>query len=380
MRYLTAGESHGKALVGIMDGCPANLHITEEEINHQLFRRQQGFGRGGRMKIESDKAEILSGVRNYLTLGSPIALMIKNKDYQNWQNIFSPDECDISQKVVTTVRPAHADLSGALKYGQKDARNILERASARETAMRVALGAIAKKFLQELGVNIGSHTVMIGGVYSDFYPKNSFELSAADDNPVRCMDEAKSQEMIHKIKEAQESGDTLGGKVQIIISGMSFGYGSHTQYDKKLDSRLMADLCSIQSVKSVSFGLGEKYAEMLGTQSHDPIGYDENGFFRYTNNSGGIDGGITTGEDIVINVAVKPIPTTMRGIKTVDLITHEQCISSKERSDVCAVPAAGVVCENVAALTLMQVILETLGGDHMEEIKQRWQKKKDIII
>lgn len=380
MRYLTAGESHGKALVAIMDGCPANLIISEDDINIELSRRQQGFGRGGRMKIESDKAEILSGVRNRLTLGSPIALMIKNKDYENWKDIFSAGECDISKKTVTMVRPAHADLSGALKYNQKDARNILERASARETASRVALGAIAKKFLNELGVKVGSHTVMIGGVYSSFCPKTAYDLIIADNNPVRCMDGQHSELMIKKIKEAQEKGDTLGGSVQVIVSGMSFGYGSHTQYDKKLDARIMSDLGSVQSVKSISFGLGEKYGEMSGTASHDPIGFNDGKFFRYTNNSGGIDGGITTGENIVVNVTLKPIPTTMHGIKTVDMISKEECISSKERSDVCAVPAAGVICENVVALTLMQEILETLGGDHMEEVKSRWQKKKEIII
>lgn len=380
MRYLTAGESHGKALIAIMDGCPSNLEITEQDINAQLFRRQQGFGRGGRMKIESDKVEILSGVRNKLTLGSPIALMIENNDYQNWKEVFSAGDCDVSKKVVTTVRPAHADLSGALKYNQKDARNILERASARETAARVALGAIAQKFLKELGIRVASHTVMIGGVYSSFCPKIADDLSGADNNPVRCLDEEKSKLMIQKIQQARDLGDTLGGSVQIIVSGMSFGYGSHTQYDKKLDCKLMANLGSIQSVKSVSFGLGEKYGEMSGIASHDPIGYKDSGFFRYTNNSGGIDGGITTGENIVINVTVKPIPTTMHGINTVDMITHKECVSSKERSDVCAVPAAGVVCENVVALTLMQVVLQTLGGDYMEEVIHRWQKKKEIII
>ena len=268
MRYLTAGESHGKALIAIMDGCPSNLEITEQDINAQLFRRQQGFGRGGRMKIESDKAEILSGVRNKLTLGSPIALMIKNNDYQNWKDIFSAGDCDVSKKTVTMARPAHADLSGALKYNQKDARNILERASARETASRVALGAIAQEFLKELGVKVASHTVMIGGVYSDFCPKTADELIIADNNPVRCMDEQQSELMIQKIKEAQDTGDTLGGRVQVIVSGMSFGYGSHTQYDKKLDAKLASDLASIQSVKSVSFGLGEKYGEMSGTAAH----------------------------------------------------------------------------------------------------------------
>ncbi|HEY8443429.1 MAG TPA: chorismate synthase [Clostridia bacterium] len=380
MRYLTAGESHGKALVGIMDGCPANLEITEEYINRQLYRRQQGFGRGERMKIETDQAQILSGVRNKLTLGSPIALMIENKDHKNWQDIMSAGECDVTKRVVTTVRPAHADLAGALKYNQKDARNILERASARETAMRVALGAIARRFLEELGVKIYSHTTMIGGVYSEYYPKDLKELEKADLNPIRCLDEQKSQLMIEKILEAKENGDTLGGQVQVIASGMAWGYGSHTQYDRKLDARIMADIASIQSVKSVGIGLGARYGELTGLESHDEIGFRDNKFFRCTNNSGGIDGGISTGEDIVVNVTLKPIPTTMRGLKTVDLITKEECVSQKERSDVCAVPAAGVVCENVLALTLMQVILETLGGDHMDEVKQRWLQKQASVL
>lgn len=380
MRYLTAGESHGKALVGILDGCPANLEITEEYINHQLYRRQQGFGRGDRMRIETDQVQILSGVRNKLTLGSPIALMIENKDYKNWQHIMNAGECDITQRTVTTVRPAHADLAGALKYKQKDARNILERASARETAARVALGAIARKFLQELGISIYSHTTMIGGVFSDYYPQDIKELEKADQDPVRCLDSAKSQLMIQKIEQAKQAGDTLGGNVQVIASGMSWGYGSHTQYDLKLDARIMADIGSIQSVKSVSFGLGARYGEMSGLASHDQIGYKNSQFFRYSNNSGGIDGGISTGEDIIVNITLKPIPTTMHGLKTVDLLTHQESISQKERSDVCAVPAAAVVCENVLALTLMQVILDALGGDHMDEVKQRWQQKQATVL
>jgi chorismate synthase len=380
MRYLTAGESHGKALIGIMDGCPANLEITEEYINFQLFRRQQGFGRGDRMKIESDQVEILSGVRNKLTLGSPIALIIQNKDYKNWQEIMSAGECDITKKVVTTVRPAHADLAGALKYSQKDARNILERASARESAMRTALGAIARRFLEELGVKIYSHTTMIGGVYSEYYPKDLKELEKADLDPVRCLDAQKSQLMIERIRQAKEEGDTLGGQVQVIASGMSWGYGTHTQYDRKLDARVLADMASVQSVKSVGIGLGARYGEMSGLNSHDEIGFRGGKFFRFSNNSGGIDGGISTGEDIVVNITLKPIPTTMRGLKTVDLLTREERISQKERSDVCAVAAAGVVCENVLALSLMQVILETLGGDHMDEVKQRWLQKQSTDL
>jgi chorismate synthase len=380
MRYLTAGESHGKALIGIMDGCPANLEITEEYINRQLQRRQQGFGRGERMKIETDKAQILSGVRNKLTLGSPIALMIENKDYKNWQDIMGAGERDTAQRVVTTVRPAHADLAGALKYNQKDARNILERASARETAMRVALGAIARKFLEELGVKIYSHTVMIGGIYSDYCPKNIKELEKADLDPVRCLNPEKSRLMIKKIQQAQQEGDTLGGEVQVIASGMAWGYGSHAQYDQKLDARIMADIASVQSVKSLSIGLGARYGQLSGLESHDQIGFKNNKFFRYTNNSGGIDGGISTGEDIAVNITLKPVPTTMRGLRTVDLLTHKECISQKERSDVCVVPAAGVVCENVLALTLMGVILDTLGGDHMDEVKQRWLQKQATVL
>lgn len=378
MRYLTAGESHGKALTAIMDGCPANLNLTEEYINKQLVRRQQGYGRGERMKIESDSAEILSGVRNNLTLGSPIALLINNKDFENWREYMSAGQCDIESRKLTLVRPAHADLSGALKYNQKDARNILERASARETAARVAVGAVARRFLEELGVTIGSHTVSIGNIYSDYVAAKAADVINADENQVRCPDSKASQKMIDLITVAKNNGDTLGGSFRIIVGGFGAGYGSHTQYDKKLDALIMSDIGSIQSVKSVSIGLGAKYADKLGSQSHDEIGYAKDKFFRYTNNSGGIDGGITTGEDIIINAAVKPVPTLAKGLKTVDLTTHREGLSARERSDVCVVAAAAVVAENVVALTLMEIVLQTLGGDHMDEIKERWFAKQKI--
>lgn len=379
MRYLTAGESHGKALVGIMDGCPANLYIEAEHINRELKRRQQGHGRGGRMKIESDTVNILSGVRNRRTLGSPIALMIENRDYANWEKYMSPDSCDIDTKKVTLVRPAHADLAGAIKYNTQDARNILERASARETAIRVALGAIAKRFLSELGVEIGSHVVSIGSVRSNAKANSAKETQAAEGCPVRCLDDAAAQDMIKLIDRAKDEGDTLGGVFEIVVSGMKAGYGSHTQYDRKLDYVLMGDLASLQAVKSVGIGLGARYSELSGAHTHDEIAYKNGNYYRLSNNSGGIDGGISTGENIIINCAVKPIPTLMRGLTTVDIISHESGVSAKERSDVCAVPAAAVIGEAIVALSLMKVILDTIGGDYMEEVVSRWNYKKNTI-
>lgn len=378
MRFLDAGESHGKALAGIIDGLPAGLKIDKDFVNNELKRRQSGYGRGGRMKIETDKIEILSGVRGGFTLASPLAFIINNKDYPSWAGIMGDGECDLSKRVLTEVRPGHADLTGCIKYGFSDARNVLERASARETAARVAAGAIAKLFLKELGINVGSHVYNIGGVKCDCGNHSAAELIEKSDlNEVRCMDSDAAQKMINRIDEAREKGDTVGGEAEVVISGVPAGIGSHTQYDRKLDYALMGAVGGVQSVKSVSIGLGRDCADLLGSEVHDRI-YNENGsVVRRTNNAGGIEGGMSNGEDIIIRAAFKPIPTVMKGLETVDIRTGKAVKSAPERSDVCAVPAAAVVLEAVAAFVIADKILETLGGDRMDEVKQRLTKKRE---
>ena len=377
MRFLNAGESHGKALVGIIEGLPANLTVDEDKINAELARRQSGYGRGGRMKIEKDKIEFLSGVRNKTTLAGPIAFQIVNLDHASWLGVMGSGECDLSKRVVSEVRPGHADLTGCVKYGFDDARNVLERASARETASRVASGAIAKQFLSKLGIVVGSHVYNIGGVKAPHGCYSASELvKKSDESEVRCMDEAIAKAMMEKIDQAKEEKDTLGGEVEIVISGVPAGIGSYAHYDKKLDYALMGAIGGVQSVKSVSIGLGEECANLFGSQVHDRI-YNENGrIVRKTNNAGGIEGGMSNGEDIIIRAALKPIPTVMKGLETVDIRSGNATLSSPERSDVCAVPAAGVVLECVVALVLAEKILETTGGDTMEEVIERVKAKR----
>ena len=378
MRYLDAGESHGKGLTAIIEGLPSGLKIDLDKINDELSRRQKGYGRGGRMKIETDKAEILSGVRNGYTLGSPVTLFIKNKDFDSWAGIMGDGECDITKRTVTEVRPGHADLSGCVKYGFDDARNVLERASARETAIRVAVGAVAKQLLGELGIEIGSHVTNIGGVKVKPCVYRASDLKRADESEVRCMDGDVAGLMKKKIDEAKLNKDTLGGEVEVVVSGMPIGIGSHVHYDRKLDYALMGAVGSVQSVKSVSIGLGEGYADAFGSEVHDTMTLTERGVKRDSNNAGGIEGGISNGEDIIVRATLKPIPTVMKGLKTFDIKTGQSVLSSPERSDVCAVPAGGVVIENVVAFAIAEKIMETLGGDRMDELKQRMTAKKEI--
>lgn len=378
MRFLDAGESHGKGLTAIIEGLPSGLKLSVEKINGELARRQKGYGRGGRMKIETDTAEILSGVRNGVTLGSPVTLFIKNKDFEAWQGIMGEGECDLTKRVVSEVRPGHADLSGCIKYGFDDARNVLERASARETAIRVAVGAVAKQLLQELGVTLGSHVYNIGGVKSAYGVYTAAELARADESEVRCMNGAAGEKMKARIDEAKENRDTLGGEVEVVVSGMPVGIGSHVHYDRKLDYALMGAVGSVQSVKSVSIGLGAEYADKPGSEVHDRM-YPINGEIkRKTNNAGGIEGGISNGEDIVVRAALKPIPTVMCGLDTVDIRTGEAVKSSPERSDICAVPAGGVVLEAVVAFTLAEKLLSELGGDTMDEVRTRITAKRNV--
>lgn len=371
MKLTTAGESHGRALVGIIENMPAGLALSIDEIDRYLAYRQSGYGRGARQKIESDRIQILSGVRNFKTLGSPLSFIIENKDYKNWEGIMGAGACDESQKTLTRVRPGHADLAGMLKYGHSDARNILERASARETAVRVAAGGIARQFLNVLGVDVQGYVKEICGVVD----KNEYtfdRLKGSKKSELFALDKSAESAMKSKIDEIQKSGDTAGGAVEVRVNGLKSGFGSCYQYDKKLDAILSYHIMSVQAAKGVEFGLGFGYASASGKYAHDEIYYD-GVFKRRTNNAGGIEGGMSNGEDIIISVVKKAIPTLMSGLKTVDFTTREKAVAAAERSDVTAVPAFLVIIESAVCLCLAEVILQRLGGDTMEEVVQRWK-------
>ena len=371
MKLTTAGESHGRALIGIIEGLPSNLKIDRAAIDAELALRQSGYGRGGRQKIERDHIQILSGVRNCLTLGSPLAFMIENSDYKNWENCMSPDSCDTSLRTLTKVRPGHADLTGLLKFGQTDARNILERASARETAVRVAAGGIAKQYLSALGVQVGGYVKSVCGIADGAeYP---FEkLAQAKSCPLFMLDGALEEQAMRLIDSLKEQGDTAGGVVEIRIHGLKSGFGSCMTYGKKLDGRLAGALMGVQAIKGVEVGLGFAAADLPGSRVHDEI-YAQGGMFvRRTNNAGGIEGGMSNGEDIVLRAAMKPIPTLMRGLNTVDFITGEPCRAAGERSDVAAICACEIILEGVAAFTVAQAVAERLGGDTMAQVISRY--------
>lgn len=370
MKFISAGESHGKCLVGIIEGLPSNLKIDISEINAYLALRQSGYGRGGRQKIESDKVEILSGVRNLLTLGSPLSFAVVNRDYENWRAVMAPEGCDVSKKTVTAVRPGHADLTGLLKYGQADARNILERASARETAVRVVAGSIARQYLKELGVKVSGYVKSVCGISDDnIY---SFEqLDSAKSQPLFMLDADKQREAMKKIDSLKEEGDTAGGVIEIRVSGLKSGFGSCMDYARKLDALLCGALMSVQAIKGVEVGLGFSSADKKGSEVHDEIFYNGE-YFRKTNNAGGIEGGMSNGEDIVLRAAMKPIPTLMKGLRTVDYATGEPVKASTERSDVAAVCAAEIILESVTAFTVAAAVADRLGGDNMREVKERY--------
>ncbi|TDI87324.1 MAG: chorismate synthase [Caldithrix sp.] len=395
MRYLTAGESHGQGLVGIIEGLPAGLEITEEDIAVDLKRRQMGHGRGGRMKIEKDKAQIFSGVRFGKTLGSPIALIVENKDWKNWQTKMSIKDIDESVKQVTVPRPGHADFAGAVKYGHQDIRNVLERASARETAMRVALGAIARKFLGTFSIKIVSHVLQIHSIKNSFTvaslgAKKSdlpFELSEisdlADRSPVRCLDSSIEKEMIAKIDQAKKDQNTVGGIFEVACLNLPVGLGSHVHWDRKLDARISHAMMSIPAMKGVEIGLGFEAGARFGSEVHDQIYYDKDSkkYFRSSNGAGGLEGGITNGMPLTVRVAMKPISTLMRPLDSVDMATKEQTAAHIERSDVCAVPAASIIGESILALVVADAFLEKFGGDSMKEITRTyraWEKNSDI--
>jgi chorismate synthase len=382
IRFSTAGESHGPALVALIEGMPAGVPLLAADIDAQLARRQQGYGRGRRMQIEQDRVEFLSGVRAGETLGSPIAMLIRNRDWKNWEAIMDPgprsedDAPEGRKRQVTRVRPGHADLTGVLKYDRADARDILERASARETTARVAAGAVARRLLAEFGVRIGSHLVHLGGVDAARPAAMPEDLNAASDtSPLRCLDAAAEREMVTRIDAAKQEGNTLGGICEVVVDGLPVGLGSHVSWDRKLDGRLAAAICSIPAVKGVEMGIGFAAARLTGAEVHDEIepapGNPRTGNVRRrTNRAGGLEGGMTTGEPLVLRVAMKPIATLMRPLGTVDTRTGAVADAAAERSDVTAVPAMGVIAEAMAALVLVDAFAEKCGGDSLGEMQR----------
>jgi chorismate synthase len=369
-------------LMGILEGMPAGLLIRLTDIDNDLARRQMGYGRGGRMKIEKDSVKIFTGVRWGRTLGSPVGLMIRNKDWDNWRAKMSPDAAFLnSAEPVTRPRPGHADLAGAMKYGATDIRNVLERSSARETAMRVAVGAVCKRLLDEFGIGIVSHVIDIGGVFAKVDKLSPREIRRKTENSdLRCADHDAEKRMKKKIDEAAAAGDSLGGIFEIIISGVPIGLGSHVHWDRKLDGRLGGALMSIQAVKGVEIGSGFGVANRPGSLVHDEIFWTpKSGFFRKTNHAGGIEGGMSNGEDIVLRAAMKPIPTLMKPLRSVDLENKKPFKASVERSDVCAVPAAGVVGEAVAAFEIATAMIEKFGGDSLDEMKRNVDQYQKLI-
>jgi chorismate synthase len=376
IRFLTAGESHGRGLVCIVEGLPANLGLSSEYINRELERRQRGYGRGGRMKIEKDRVQILSGVRFGKTLGGPIALFIENRDWENWKEKMAVEgERPETAVPFTRPRPGHADLAGGIKYNQRDLRNVLERASARETACRVALGAVCKRFLEELGVFVGSYVVSIGTVQPPIEEQDLIKRhQLAEQSELRFPDPSKDKEFMELIDRAKEMGESLGGVFEVFAVGVPPGLGSHVHWDRKLDGRIAQAMMSIQAIKGVEIGLGFEASKRFGSEVHDEIGYREGeGYFRYSNNLGGLEGGITNGMPIIVRCAMKPIPTLTKPLRSVDVLTKEEVRAGKERTDVVAVPAASVVGESALALVLADAFLEKLGGDFMEEIKERYR-------
>lgn len=370
MKLTTAGESHGKTLLGIIEGLPAGLEIDIAEINKMLALRQSGYGRGARQKIERDEVEILSGVRNKVTLASPLAFSIKNRDYGNWENFMAPEGCDTTQRTLTNVRPGHADLTGMIKYGTSDARNILERASARETAVRVAGGTIMRQYLRSFGVEIGGYVKSVCGI-KDEKEYTFGQLSAAKESPLFMLDKEKESKAISLLDELKAQGDTAGGVVEIRVKGLKSGFGSCMQYSTKLDAILCGAVMSVQAIKGVEIGLGFECASLRGSMVHDEIYYNGN-YYRKTNNAGGIEGGMSNGEEIVLRAAMKPIPTLMKGLKTVNYLTHESAVAASERSDVAAICAAEIVVESVVCAALAEVVAGRLGGDTMEEAVERY--------
>jgi len=374
IRYLSAGESHGPGLTVIVEGFPSNLTVSKEVIDEQLRKRQQGYGRGRRMQIETDQVEVTSGVRFGKTLGSPITMQVINRDFKNWTERMAVwDEPPADLKQVTRPRPGHADLAGAIKYDHEDIRNVLERASARNTATIVAAGALARQLLSEFGIDIAAHVVEIGGETVAELPEDWDELVAkTESSPVRVADAAAEAKMMAKIDEAKANGDTVGGIFEIVVRGCPIGLGSYVHPDRKLDGRLAQAIMSIQAIKGVEIGLGFSVAHHFGSKVHDPIAYDGTRYLRPSNGAGGLEGGVTNGEPIVLRAAMKPISTLYKPLNSVDMLTKQTEPAAVERSDYCAVPAASVVAENVVAWVIAEAFLEKFGGDSVEQLRERF--------
>ena len=383
LRFLTSGESHGKCLTAIIEGVPAGFRIKSSVINEDLARRQVGYGRGGRMKIEKDTVEIKSGVRFGKSTGAPICLEIKNKDYENWQDVMNVEHLDypaqdtlkkIEEKSFTTVRPGHADYAGSIKYNFTDLRDVLERSSARKTAIEVAVGSVAKQILKEFGIMGFSHVTQIGNVKLDFYPKTyTLIKEKAEKSDVRCADEMTADRMRNLIDEAAAAGDTLGGKFEIIFGNLPVGLGSYVHWDKTLDGRLAQAVMSIPAVKAVEIGAGVEAANLKGSQMHDEIFVKNKNVYRNTNNAGGLEGGMTNGEAVIVKGTMKPIPTMRKALSTIDIKNLEPATAHFERSDTCAVPACAVVAESRVAIILADAFLSKYGGDSLTEIKSKYE-------
>lgn len=378
MRFLTAGETHGPQLTAIVEGLPSNLAVSADDINKQLARRQKGYGRGLRMQIEKDTVQIVGGIRHGKTTGAPVALVVENKDWTHWTKVMSAEPVEEDQEAkrrVSRPRPGHADLNGGLKYNQRDLRNILERSSARETTVRVAVGALARRLLAEFGIQIAGYVLSIGDVTAKRPELPIDELARiTEESPVRVADKEAEERMMAAIDAAKADGDTLGGVVEVIVQGVPCGLGSHVQWDRKLDGRIAQAVVSIQAFKGVEFGIGFEAAQRRGSQVHDEILYHEaEGFRRGTNRAGGLEGGMTTGEPIVVRGVMKPISTLYKPLQSVDIDTKEPFTAQIERSDTCAVPAAAVIMENVVAWEVAHAFLEKFGGDSIEEIRRNYE-------
>ncbi|MEQ6029060.1 chorismate synthase [Staphylococcus saccharolyticus] len=386
MRYLTSGESHGPQLTVIIEGVPANLEMKSEDINKEMFKRQGGYGRGRRMQIEKDAIEIVSGVRNGFTLGSPITMIITNDDFTHWRNIMgvepiSNEERDNMKRTITKPRPGHADLVGGMKYNHRDLRNVLERSSARETAARVAVGAVSKILLEQLDIHMYSRVVEIGSVKDKDFCEVEIFKENTDKNDVRVINDDIAQQMRDKIDEAKKEGDSIGGVVQVLAENMPIGVGSYVHYDRKLDGRIAQGVVSINAFKGVSFGEGFKAAEKPGGEIQDEIQYDrEKGYHRSTNHLGGFEGGMSNGMPIIVNGVMKPIPTLYKPLNSVDINTKEDFKATIERSDSCAVPAASVVCEHVVAFELAKALLEEFQSNHIDQLKEQIKERRQLNI
>ncbi|MEC1156536.1 chorismate synthase [Cytobacillus horneckiae] len=384
MRYLTSGESHGPQLTTIIEGLPAGMPLLEDDINQALARRQKGYGRGRRMQIEKDTVQITGGVRHGYTLGSPVGLVVQNDDWKHWTKIMGQgpldqDEMDEVKRKISRPRPGHADLNGALKYGHRDMRNVLERSSARETTVRVAAGSVAKKLLSLLGIEVVGHVVEIGGISSNKREYSTLEelRTITEESPVRCLDSEAGQKMMDAIDQAKNNGDSIGGIVEVIVEGMPAGVGSYVHYDRKLDAKLASAIISINAFKGVEFGIGFEAAKKPGSQVHDEIAWnEEEGYYRKTNRLGGLEGGMSTGMPIIVRGVMKPIPTLYKPLESVDIETKEPFTASIERSDSCAVPAAAVVAEHVIAWELAAAIVDQFYADRFDALKNTIEEQR----